>query len=321
MQFGAQSLLLREICSKNETLMLSFLPAPLRGVLAGLFLALNTLFWCWPLFALSLLKLLLPVPRIQRALRFGMHWIAESWMGVNSFWMDLVRRTEWDVQGLDKVDMDHSYLVTSNHQSWADILMLQYQLNRRMPILKFFLKRELIWVPVIGLCWWALEFPFMKRFSKEYLTRYPEKRGEDLATTRKACELYRTNPVSVFNFLEGTRFTEDKHTEQASPYRYLLKPRAGGIAFVIDAMGEQLTALINITIHYPGGNPRFWDLLCGRIGQVVMRIESMPIPTEFLNRSYDQDERYRLSFQEWVNELWADKDLQLEALHREFPGR
>jgi 1-acyl-sn-glycerol-3-phosphate acyltransferase len=301
--------------------MLSFLPAPLRGVLAGLALALNTLFWCWPLFALSLLKLLIPVPRIQRALRFGMHWIAESWISVNTLWMNLVQRIEWDVQGLEKADLRHSYLVTSNHQSWADILMLQSRLKGHMPFLKFFLKQELIWVPVIGLCWWALEFPFMKRYSKAYLAKHPEKRGEDLATTRRACERYKTNPVSVFNFLEGSRFTNDKHIEQASPYRYLLKPRAGGIAFVIDAMGEQLTALINVTIHYPDGNPSFWDLLCGRIRRVVMRIDSMPIPAEFLHRSYDQDEAYRLRFQEWVNELWNEKDQQLAALHREYPPR
>ncbi len=183
--------------------MLSFLPATLRGIIASLILALNTLFWCWPLFALSLLKLLLPIPAVQRALRSGMHWIAETWMAINSFWMDLVGRTRWDVQGRDLVDMRHSYLVSSNHQSWADILVLQYQFNRRMPILKFFLKQELIWVPVIGLCWWALEFPFMKRYSKEYLRKYPHKQGQDLATTRKACERYKTNPVSVFNFLEA----------------------------------------------------------------------------------------------------------------------
>lgn len=301
--------------------MLSFLPAPLRGLLAGLMLALNTLFWCWPLFALSLLKLLMPVPPVQRALRHGMHWIAESWMAVNSFWMDLVRRIEWDVQGVERVDMDHSYLVTSNHQSWADILVLQYQLSRRMPILKFFLKQELIWVPVIGLCWWALEFPFMKRFSKEYLARHPEKRGQDLATTRKACQRYKTNPVSVFNFLEGTRFTPAKHQEQQSPYRYLLKPRAGGVAFVLDAMGEQLSALINITIHYPDGRPDFWDLLAGNIRQVVVRLESLPIPSEFIGREYDQDAAYRLQFQQWINGLWADKDALLAQLHERFPAR
>lgn len=301
--------------------MLSFLPAPLRGVLSALILALNTLFWCWPLFALALLKLVLPFAPIQRTLRYGMHWIAESWMSVNSFWMNLARNIDWNVQGRELVDMHHSYLVTSNHQSWADILVLQYQLSRRMPILKFFLKQELIWVPVIGLCWWALEFPFMKRFSKEYLAKHPEKRGEDLATTRRACERYRTNPVSVFNFLEGTRFTPAKHDQQDSPFRHLLKPRAGGIAFVVDAMGEQLSALIDITIHYPDGRPSFWDLLAGRIRQVVLRIERREIPGEFLGRNYDQDEAYRLAFQQWVNQLWTAKDTQLASLHAQFPPR
>ena len=172
---------------------------------------------------------------------------------MNSFWMDLVRPIRWDAgPGSGR----HASLlpVTSNHQSWADILVLQYQLNRRMPFLV---------LPQAGADLGAGDRPvlvgagvsFMKRFSKEYLAKHPEKRGEDLATTRRACERYRTNPVSVFNFLEGTRFTEDKHAEQASPYRHLLKPRAGGIAFVIDAMGEQLSALINITIHYPDGRP------------------------------------------------------------------
>ena len=124
----------------------------------------------------------------------------------------------------------------------------------------------------------------------------------------------------MFNFLEGTRFTTGKHAEQASPYRHLLRPKAGGIAFVIDAMGEQLTALIDITIHYPSGNPSFWDLLCGRVDQVVMCIDSRPIPDEFLSRSYDQDESYRTSFQLWVNQLWAEKDTQLDRLHQQFPS-
>jgi 1-acyl-sn-glycerol-3-phosphate acyltransferase len=200
----------------------------------------------------------------------------------------------------------------------VDILVLQYQLNRRMPLLKFFLKQELIWVPVIGLCWWALEFPFMKRFSKEYLAKHPEKRGEDLATTRKACARYKTNPVSVFNFLEGTRLSPAKHAEQQSPFKHLLKPKAGGIAFVLDAMGEQLHSIVNVTIHYPQGNPGFWDLLCGRIDKVVVRLQKLPIPAEFIGGNYDQDENYRLHFQQWVNQLWLDKDAELEALKQRF---
>lgn len=296
--------------------MLYFLPAPLRGAIAALLLILNTLFWCWLLFALALLKVVLPFTAVQRLIRHGMHWVAEVWIGGNKAWMNAVSRTQWDVQGLAGVDKNHSYLVTSNHQSWVDILALQYQFNGRMPMLKFFLKKELIWVPVIGLCWWALEFPFMKRHSKEFLARHPEMKGQDLATTRKACERYKTNPVCVFNFLEGTRFTPEKHAAQKSSFRNLLKPKAGGTAFVLDAMGEQLHAIVNVTIHYPDGRPTFWDLLTGNIRKIDIRVEQLPIPPEFIGRSYDQDETYRAAFQQWINQLWLDKDALLDSLRQ-----
>lgn len=298
--------------------MLRLLPAPLRGAITFVLLAVNTTFWLFPLLILSFLKMLLPFPPVQRGTRYLMHGVAQTWVAGNKAWMNSVGRTQWDVQGLEKVDMQSTYLVTSNHQSWVDIFALQFQLNRHMPMLKFFLKKELIWVPVAGLCWWALEFPFMKRYSKEYLLKHPEKKGQDLITTRIACERYKTNPVSVFNFLEGTRFTKAKHDAQKSPFQYLLKPKAGGIAFVIDAMGEQLQSMVNITIHYPEGKPEFLDLLCGRVGKIVMRIEQIKIPAEFIGKNYDQDEVYRAEFQQWINKLWEDKDALLGRLHQDF---
>ena len=299
--------------------MLRFLPAPLRGVLAGLILITNTLIFCWPLFIGALLKAALPFTAAQRVINYCAHACAQAWISVNKTWMNWVQPIQWDVQGLESVDMQHSYLVTSNHQSWVDILILQYQLNRKAPFLKFFLKQELIWVPVIGLCWWALEFPFMKRFSKEYLAKHPEKRGQDMLTTRKACERYKINPVSVFNFLEGTRLTPAKQAQQNSPFKYLLKPKAGGIAFVLDAMGEQLAALLNVTIHYPNGTPTFIDLLCGRLQRVVVRFKQVEIPAQFIGKNYDNDDAYRLAFQQWVNQLWEEKDAELERLHQQFP--
>ncbi|MDP2228758.1 MAG: acyltransferase [Moraxellaceae bacterium] len=296
--------------------MLRYLPAPLRGVICATLLALNTLIFCWPLFVLSVVKLLLPFLAVQRGVRFLMHQTASAWIAVNSAWMHSAQKIRWDVKGLESVDMDHSYLVTSNHQSWVDIFALQHQFNGRMPMLKFFLKKELIWVPVIGLCWWALEFPFMKRYTKEYLAKHPEKKGQDLVTTRKACERYKTNPVSVFNFLEGTRYTPEKHAQQKSPFRHLLKPKAGGIAFVLDAMGEQLKSLVNVTVHYPEGRPTLWALMCGHVRRITVRIEQLEIPGQFLNRNYDQDEAYRAAFQQWVNQLWLDKDDLLDELNR-----
>lgn len=299
--------------------MLRYLPAPLRGTIAAALLVCNTLVLCWPLFIGALFKFALPFPAAGRRINRLMHWSAEAWIAFNKWWMDAVGRTRWDVQGLQSIRLDHSYLVTSNHQSSVDILVLQYLLNRRAPFLKFFLKQQLIWVPVIGLCWWALEFPFMKRFSREYLERHPEKRGQDMLTTRKACERYRNHAVSVFNFLEGTRNTPSKHAAQNSPFRYLLRPRAGGIAFVLDAMGAQMASLLNVTIHYPDGTPTFWELLCGKIPRIVVRFEQIAIPVQFTGRSYEQDEDYRLEFQQWVNKLWEDKDSLLHELHAAYP--
>jgi 1-acyl-sn-glycerol-3-phosphate acyltransferase len=301
--------------------MLHALPPALRGAIAALLLALNTLFWCWPLFAVTLLKIGLPFAAAQRLGDRMMNAIHEAWVGCNMLWMKWVGRTRWHVDGLQGLDYRHAYLVTSNHQSWVDILVLQYVLNRRIRPLKFFLKQELIWVPVIGLCWWALGFPFMKRYSKAYLARHPEKRGKDLQTTRRSCARFRHAPVAIFNFLEGTRFTPAKHAEQDSPFRHLLKPRAGGIAFVLDAMGEQLNSLVNVTIHYPAGRPGFWQLLSGRLEDVVVAFEELAIPSEFIGRSYDQDDAYRLAFQQWVNQLWERKDAELQRLAETFSGQ
>ncbi len=297
------------------------LPAPLRGVIAALLLGVNTIACCIPLFIIALLKLCLPFAAAQRVTDDLLRRIHERWISLNNLWIDHLARSRWHVSGLQGLDYQHSYLVTSNHQSWVDILVLQYVLNRRIRPLKFFLKQQLIWVPVIGLAWWALGFPFMKRYSKAYLAKHPEKKGKDLATTRRTCAQFRGKPTGIFNFAEGTRFTPGKHREQQSPFRYLLKPKAGGIAFVLDAMGEQLESIINVTIHYPGGNPGFWDLLCGRVHEIVVHFEELPIPADFIGKSYDQDEAYRARFQQWVNELWAQKDRLLAQLHDQYQGR
>lgn len=299
--------------------MLRHLPAPLRGVIAALLLALNTLLWCWPLLALALLKLL-PLPASRALSRRLMGRVAECWADGNHAWMDLTGRIAWQLDDLDRLRRHGSCLVICNHQSWVDIFVLQYHLNRRLPLLRFFIKKPLLWIPVFGLCCWALDFPFMQRHSKAYLARHPEQRDADLQTTRTACQRLRGIPLALFNFLEGTRFSERKHADQQSPYRHLLRPRAGGIALAIDAMGEQLDGLVDVTIHYPDGRPRFRDLLCGRLRRVTLCCVEREIPAEFLGHSYQRDEAYRLQFQQWVNGLWQDKDALLERLQRDTPA-
>lgn len=297
--------------------MLKKLPSSLKGCVAGLMLTLNTLICSCPLLIIALLKLLIPIKTWQKTCAKVLIKIAEMWMSINSLWMHLTQDFNLDIKGLEGLQKKGWYLVTSNHQTWADITILQHVLNGRIPMLKFFLKQELIWVPFIGLCWWALDFPFMKRYTKEYLEKYPEKKGQDLVTTRKACEKFKETPVAIFNFLEGTRFTEEKYQNQQSPFQHLLKPKAGGIGFVLGAMGDQLKNLLNITIYYSSKQIGFWDFLCGRINNVVIRIEQIEIPKEFLNKDYVNDSEFREQFQLWVTDLWEKKDKLLGELSQQ----
>jgi hypothetical protein len=51
------------------------------------------------------------------------------------------------------------------------------------------------------------------------------------------------------NFVEGTRFTNDKHKQQSSPYNHLLRPKSGGIAFVLAAMGDYIQNIRQIGLY------------------------------------------------------------------------
>ncbi len=301
--------------------MLSFLPPFILAPFALLLFVLNTLFWGTLLYLVIPAKVLVPIrPWRARCTRL-MTRMAEAWTAGNNLGLALTQRIQWDVQGAEGLARKASYLVSCNHQSWVDIVVLQKVFNRRIPFPKFFLKRELAWVPVLGGAWWALDFPFMRRHSSRYLKAHPEKRGADLETTRKACEKFKSSPVTVLNFLEGTRFTEEKHAKQGSPYRHLLLPKAGGAAFVLEAMGDKLRSLLDVTVIYPERPARFWDLFTGRIRRVVVRVRELSIPEEFLRGgSYLEDAKLRERFQAWVREIWNDKDALIERLKRDSGG-
>jgi len=296
--------------------MLSFLPPAVRGVIALTLLVINTLFWCLLLFALALVKLALPARAVRVRMDPWLNTVATAWIACNSAWMRLTQRTAWDVQGVDELRYAGWYLVNSNHQTWADIFVLQHVLNRRIPMLKFFLKQQLIYVPVIGLAWWALDFPFMKRHSAAQLERHPELRQQDRLTTMRACEKFALVPTCVMNFAEGTRFTRAKHQAQGSPYRHLLKPKAGALALALNAMGEKFHSLLDVTIVYPGGAPDFWQFLCGDTPRIVVRVHQRPIPPEFCAGDYAEDPAFRERFQAWLSALWQEKDAQIDALLR-----
>lgn len=294
--------------------MFQALPGAVRGSLSLALYILNTLFWCIPLFMLVLAKAAVPLESWMRRCSRILNAIAENWIWVNNQNQNLMAgNTRWEVQGIETLERSEWYLVLANHQSWVDILVLQRIFNRKIPFLKFFIKKELLWFPVLGQAWWAMDFPFVKRYTKSDLQKKPHLKGKDIEITRKACQEFKKMPVSIMNFVEGTRFTNEKHRRQQSPYSHLLKPKAGGIAFVLDSLGEQIHRVLDVTIVYPDGVTNFWALLSGKIRKIKVRVRSLPVSPELLG-DYANDRGFRARLQHWLNNIWAEKNQYIEEM-------
>jgi 1-acyl-sn-glycerol-3-phosphate acyltransferase len=289
-------------------------PGPVRGVVTFSLIASNTVVCATPLLAVALAKLLVPARRWRITANRWLLQIGEQWSAWNSRILAATQEIRWRIDVDAELRHDGSYLVIANHQSWADVFAMQKVLNRRIPFPKFFLKQELIWVPVMGLAWWAMEMPFMKRYSREYLEKHPEKKGRDLEITRRACEKFKAAPTAIINFVEGTRFTPAKRDATASPYRHLLRPRAGGISYVLTAMGTCLQSILDVTIAYPEGLGGFWALCSGRIRSISVDVRERAIEPWLTSGDYAEDAEFRTSFQQWIAGVWKEKDALLDGL-------
>lgn len=272
-----------------------------KGVIASIVLTVNTLIVFSLLFPLSLVKFVLPFPVVRKLIDPALNGLAEWWVVVNTAWMKGVQPHPWELTGLDGFKRKGWYLISSNHQSWVDILVLQRVFSHRIPLLKFFLKFELLYVPVMGLAWWALDFPFMRRKGGQSLTK-------DIETARKACEKFRLIPTSVISFVEGTRITPAKHAQQRSPYPHLLKPKTGGLAMALQTMGPLFDSLVDVTIIYPGGVPTFWDLLTGKVEEVIVDVQQVKIPADLSSAEATSAPDHRARLQSWINDLWVRKE-------------
>lgn len=288
-----------------------------RGTIGFLFLIFNTFFWMFPVFAAAVFKFIIPVKKIRDFFDIILNRLCHTWMYCNNRFLRKFKEMEYHVQGLDELELNEWYLVVANHQTWVDIIVLHDILHGRIPFLKYFLKKELIWVPVLGIVWWALDYPFMKRYPSLLIKKKPHLKGKDVEATRKACEKFKYHPASIMNFVEGTRFTSAKHEAQGSPYKYLLKPRSGGISYVLSAMGDQVGKLIDITIVYPDGAEGTWDFLCSRKSRIVVLVEVLLIDDSLKGEDPDNPD-YRSRFNDWLNSLWERKDKKIEQILQEF---
>ncbi len=287
----------------------------IKGVLGFLAVVINTLFWCLFLLTIAIFKLLIPTESWKRLCTKLIINIGECWIYCNGLWIQALHRPRWNVEGFEELDSSNWYLAVANHQSWADIFVLQGITNRKIPMLKFFMKHVLIWVPVIGLAWWALDMPFLKRYTKEEIQKNPELRGKDIKAMEKSFERYSRYPVSIFSFAEGTRFTKEKKDNQLSQFEYLLNPKIGGIGLTLTTM-PYIKLLLDFTIHYEDEKRSFWDFLCGRMSKADVRVRQINIPDNLLSKNYEDDPIFRENLKEWVYDIWSDKEKYLEEVRK-----
>ena len=284
----------------------------IKGLTAILFMTLNTaavwsVLWFWV------------IQRIWTSgeklvdLKERMDKIIWWWTGGNRWLLKRLDLIEPDIdwKHIDDVSLDKWYLVISNHQSWTDIILLQSYLYGKIPPLKFFTKQQLIWVPGIGLAMYVLGFPYVKRVSKAQIKANPNLRNADRDNIAEACKGFKNHPTSILNFLEGTRRTSAKQLNQSSDYKNLLKPKIGGIEYVIKDMGDYLHKLIDVTIVYPDGTPTFWQFVKGECRSVKFVVSHYEIPKEVL---VDNDIERRSSLSGWIKTIWMQKDQQISEM-------
>lgn len=299
--------------------MFSSVITALKGAASLLVMGAYTIVLCLLLLLFALGKFLSPTPGIRGFFSRILYKVVEVWSSLNNFVLSLHRATKWDIQIPEALSRQGSYLVSSNHQSWVDILALQRAFNRKIPMLTFFIKQQLIYVPFLGAAWWALDFPFMQRPSREQIAKNPSLKGKDLESARKACEKLQHIPVAMMSFAEGTRFSQEKRQKTRSPYQNLLKPKVGGIGIVLYALGDKLQSMIDVTIVYPpkdgrGHAPTFWELVTGQVPEIIVRAREVAIPAQLLGRNFRDDRTIRKELEAWINEVWLEKDTLLSEL-------
>lgn len=288
-----------------------------KGLTVGTVITGSTFFHGPPVLALGLTKLLKQSRRVDET----NIQITNSWLSVNNWLIDhVLPNTQWDIS-IDEdlqLSMQGRYLMTCNHQSWVDTTVNQYFGLTRMPLTRFFTKWELIFIPFVGQAFKILGFPMMKRHSKAQIAKKPELKDRDMEEARKACQQLLSQPFTLLNYLEGTRFTQEKHDQQQSPYQHLLKPKAGGLALALNILGDQIDALVDMTIVYPDGVPGYSEFWLGEVPRIAVNLRKINIPDWVLGGNYEDDAEYRERFQQWVHELWLEKDQLIESMQQKL---
>lgn len=294
------------------------LPSWLRGSFVFLGYAINICWLAVLIYLFGLIKWIVPYKPWRNFWTRQLNSFPVIWTSSNTFVDCLFNRIDIKLVGDTTLEEKDWYLMLANHQSWADVILLYRVFNKRIPVLKFFMKSQLLWIPLLGWACWVIGYPFMKRYTKKQIAKNPELKGKDLETTKKMCTHFKTEPVTIMTFPEATRYTKAKAKKQQTSYHHLLKPRAGSLAYTLMIMGDYLQKILNVTIVYPQKQRSFWQYVSGQMQHVIIHVEQLPITAVNPMGDYMNDREARSHFYQWLNQLWQDKDKRIDQLAAEY---
>ena len=270
---------------------LSFIGKQLFSLTSSLVVILNLGFWMFPLIGIAVIRSLIGgfEPFYNACTRL-IELCYKTAAAINSAWMVHVVGINFNVDGT--LPDQPTQVIVANHQTWFDIPILQHVVTGQGPVLKFLIKRQLVWLPIVGWICYALNFPRMNRGSDGRAHR------QDLDAIKKASSTMHKERGALLIFAEGTRFTEEKHRNQNSPYKKLLIPRPGGLKVALSTMPPD-TPVVDITINYKGGETNFWKCLHGANRDIDIYIEKHNAAEIIDARS-------------WLRDRWEQKDKSLQ---------
>jgi 1-acyl-sn-glycerol-3-phosphate acyltransferase len=144
-------------------------------------------------------------------------WWADAIVASNPFW-------NINIRGLEHINPQKAYVVVSNHQSFADIVML-YKTHMQF---KWVAKESLFKVPVFGWCMSSMKYIRLSR--GEF--------GSIKKTYRQAAEWLRQG-VSVLFFPEGTRSgSDDMNAFKNGAFKLAIKEKKPILPVRIDGSRE-----------------------------------------------------------------------------------
>lgn len=219
-------------------------------------------------------------------------WVGAEWGGV-------VVRVFGDKAGLDCGGREPGLYVL-NHPGDIDFLsglIVAYEFDM-LTTLKAIVKKSLLYVPGLGMIFYANEYLFLDR---KWAADQPK-----MTAMLKQSQQF-PYPISFILFCEGTRFSKEvqtkrlqyAHSKGLPELQYHLIPKTKAFSSMVLGMkeGANLPSLFDVEFAFPFGEPSVMSVLEGRSSEIHVHIRRIPM-SEMPSSEEDLDNYCHRLYQE-----------------------